>query len=252
MTSDSDAFRHVEGTAAPAAPPHRVRLPVNVHRWNHISFLHWGFDPEQVARLVPEPLAVETYRGLAWVGLTPFLIRVRPPGVPVVPPGWAFPETNLRTYVTGPRGRQGLWFLRMEVPALWFVLTLRALGLPYFRQRMSADVGDERVSYRSIPRGDGRGGHEIVVRLADRLDPPHGDPFERSLTARWGAYHRCGPLLLHTPVEHPPWTLRRASVETCDVGAMFRAVGLPPPAEPPIAHFSPGLPVKVGRPSPVT
>lgn len=247
MTSGSASANWVEGAAPPAVAPHRVRAPVNIHRWDRISFLHWRFDPDEVARLVPAPLAVETFRGAAWVSLTPFVMRVRPPGVPVVPPGWAFPETNLRTYVRGPDGEQGLWFLRMEVTARWFVLTLRALGLPYFRQRMSVDIGEDRVQYRSRPGARG-GGHHIAVRPGELRDPPHGDRLERFLTARWSAYHRRGPLLLRTPVEHPPWALRRAAVETCDVAAMFRDAGLEAPADAPLAHHSPGLAVKVGHP----
>ncbi len=127
--------------------------------------------------------------------------------------------------------------------------TLRAVGLPYFRQRMSVDVGDDRVVYQSRPgRWSSGGGHEIVVRPGDALKPPAGGPFERFLTARWGAYHRLGPLLLYTPVEHQPWPLRSAEVETCEVDALFRDAGLPAPVGPPIAYFSPGVTVKVGVP----
>lgn len=233
----------------PATPPHRVRLPVNIHEWNNITFLHWPFEPESVAALVPDQVAVSTYDGAAWVGVTPFFIRVRPPGLPFVPPRWAFPETNVRTYVETADGRSGLWFLRMEVTALWFVLTLRAVGLPYFQQRMSVNAGNDRIVYRSQPRsGSAGGGHDIIVNVGEALDPPAGGPHERFLTARWGAYHRRGPLLLYTPVEHPSWPLRAASVEACDVDGLFRSAGLPTPSGPPLAHFSPGVTVKVGRP----
>lgn len=239
-----------EGGPPPAEAPHRVRVPVNIHRWDGISFLHWGFDPADVAALVPDELTVLTADGRAWVGMTPFFIRVRPPGVPVVPPGWAFPETNLRTYVAGPDGREGLWFLRMEVTAAWFVATLRALGLPYFRQRMSVE-GDagEGIRYRSAPRdSSGEGGHDVTVLPGERLDPPEGGPRDRFLTARWGAYHRRASVLLHTPVEHPPWVLHRAEVGACQVDDLFRAAGLPAPVGLPVAHWSPGVTVKVGVP----
>ena len=115
---------------SPAGPPHRVRLPVNIHHWERISFLHWPISAAELAPLLPDGTEVLTHEGTAWVTVTPFFIRVRPPGSPVVPPGWAFPETNLRTYIAGPGGRQGLWFLHMEVTALWFVAALRTIGLP--------------------------------------------------------------------------------------------------------------------------
>lgn len=237
----------------PASPPHRVRVPVNVHHWENISFLHWPFDPGDVGPLVPDRTTVLTANGASWVGVTPFFIRVRPAGSPVVPPGWAFPETNLRTYVAGPDGREGLCFLRMEVTARWFVATMRAVGLPYVRQRMTVHVDDDHVVYASRPRrGSSAGGHDIVVRPGEPLDPPSGGPLERFLTARWAAYHRRGPVLLYTPVDHPPWRLRTAHVDRCRVDGLFAAAGLPAPAGAPVAHYSPGVTAKVGRPRPVT
>ena len=177
------------------------------------------------------------------------MATVRPAGVPLEPRVSTFPETNLRTYVAGPDGRQGLWFLRMEVTALWFVAALRAVGLPYFRQRMSVDINAERAVYRSRPhRLSSGGGHHLVVCPGAELRPVQGGPWDRFVTARWGAFHRRGPLLLYTPVEHDPWHLRAAEVSVCSVDALFRDAGLPAPAGPPVAHFSPGVRVKIGVP----
>jgi len=238
-----------DGGAPSPQPPHRVRLPVNIHHWDNISLLHWPFAADDITRMVPKQLKVLTYDGMAWLTITPFFIQVRLPGLPWVPPPCAFPETNLRTYVAAPDGRQGLWFLRMEVTALWFVAALRTVGLPYFRQRMSVDINDERAVYRSRPqRLSSGGGHHIVVCPGEELRPVQGGPWDRFVTARWGAFHRRGPLLLYTPVEHGPWHLRAAEVPVCSVDALFRDAGLPAPAGPPVAHFSAGVRVKVGVP----
>jgi uncharacterized protein len=235
-----------EGAIPPAEPPHRVRVPVNVHDWENLTFLHWPVDVDTLARHVPRDLTGLTHGGQAGVSATPFFIRVRPPGLPAVPGVSAFPETNLRTYVSGPDGRDGLWFIRMEAAAAWFVATLRAVGLPYVRQRMSVEVGDGRVAYRS--HSAGVVSHHVVVRAGAPRSPPTGGDGERFLTARWGAYHRRGPVLLHTPADHPPWPLHAAEVEHCDVGMLFAEAGLPPPDRPPLVQFSPGVTVKIGRP----
>ena len=234
----------------PVRAPHRVRVPVNVHHWGSISFLHWRLDPDDVSALLPAGLDVLTYDGAAWVSLTPFRMRARPPGLPVVPPGWAFAETNLRTYVTGPDGRQGLWFHRMEAGALWFTIALRSVGLPYVWQRMSVETDGERVRYSSRPHrvNDHGGGHDIEGRVGAALQPPEGGALERFLLPRWGAYHRRGPWLLHTPVEHAPWRLHELHLDTVEVDDAFRAAGLPQPEGPPVAHFSPGVTVKIGFP----
>ena len=139
--------------------------------------------------------------------------------------------------------------MRMEVTALWFVAALRGVGLPYFRQRMSVDINEERAVYRSRPhRLSAGGGHHIVVCPGDELRPAQGGPWDRFVTARWGAFHRRGPLLLYTPVEHGPWHPRAAEVPVCSVDALFWDAGLPAPAGPPVAHFSAGVRVKVGVP----
>lgn len=226
---------------------------MNVHHWDLIAFLHWPFRPADLAHLVPEETALLTHEGMAWVTVTPFFIRVRPLGAPVVPPRWAFPETNLRTYVAGPGDRQGLWFLRMEVTAPWFVAAMRTLGLPYVGRHMSVEVDDDQVAYRSRPTSAvADGGHHIVLRPGHALRPPEGGPWERFVTARWGAFHRVGRRLLYTPVEHDPWRLQAAEVQTCSVHTLFHDAGLPAPAYPPVAHFSPGVRVRVGVPRPIS
>lgn len=236
------------GDVPPAAAPHAVRLPVNLHRWEDITFLHWAFAPATVQRLVPPETSVLTFEGAAWVGVTPFRIRVRPPGVPLPGGLGTFPETNVRTYVGTPDGRRGLWFLRMEVPALWFVAALRAFGLPYHWQRMAIERDGQRMSYASTDRQPPHERtHRVVVRPGAPLEPATGGPRERFLTARWGAYHRRGALL-YTPAEHPPWRLRDAEVEICDVDRLLSRAGLPLPEGPPLAHFSPGVRARIGRP----
>lgn len=251
MTSGSDAFEGGGAGAPPASPPHRVRVPVNIHHWDDIAFLHWPFPPDVVARRLPAGLEPLTWDGAAWIGVTPFHIAVRPPGLPFSPPGWTFPETNVRTYVRGADGREGLWFLHMEVTALWFVLTMRTFGLPYVRRRMSVRIGRDRNVYESTPRSarsSTDGGHRIVVRPGRPLQPSWGGAFERFLTARWGAYHRRGPLLLRTPVDHPPWPLRSGAADVWEIDGLFRAAGLRPPTRPPVCHVSPGVAVRVGLP----
>lgn len=231
-------------------PPHRVRVPVNVHHWDDISFLHWPCEPERVQQLLPAGLRVLTHRSAAWIGVTPFFIRIRPGRLPFVPPGWAFPETNLRTYVVGPDGGEGIWFLRMEVTARWFVASMRAIGLPYVRTDMDVGRVDERRRYRSQRVRSG-GGHDIEVRPGEWLQPRSGGPTDVFLTARWSAYHRVGGLLLRTPVEHRAWELRRAVAERCEVDGLFASIGMPAPVSAPIVHCSPGMTVRVGVPSPV-
>ena len=83
--------------------------------WSCLAFLHWSYEPRVLARLLPGRLRPHTFDGRAWVGLTPFLLEgLRTPVAPVPPWFARFPETNVRTYVVGPDGRDGLWFFSLD------------------------------------------------------------------------------------------------------------------------------------------
>src|SRR2546423_2489451 len=92
-----------------------VRYPVMLQEWRHLTFLHWRYRPDVIQALLPAGLTVQTMDGSAWVGLIPFLMSgVRPPRVPALPWLSRFPETNVRTYVSGPDGGTGIWFLSLH------------------------------------------------------------------------------------------------------------------------------------------
>jgi Uncharacterized conserved protein (COG2071) len=68
--------------------------------------LHWRFDPADVDALLPTGLTLDTYDGAAWVPLTPFgADGSRPPLMPPLRGLSNFVESNVRSYVIGPDGR---------------------------------------------------------------------------------------------------------------------------------------------------
>jgi uncharacterized protein YqjF (DUF2071 family) len=74
------------GVVARAFPEEQVAWPVAYQRWQIFTFLHWSYDPVDVQRLLPSDLEVHTFDGLAWVGLTPFVLAdFHPPGLPPSP-----------------------------------------------------------------------------------------------------------------------------------------------------------------------
>lgn len=216
----------------------RVRLPALRAAWLTQTFVHWPYPVEAVQALLPEPLVVDEYEGAAWVGLTPFVMAdVRLPGVPTALPGLpAFPETNLRTYVRHPTGRDGLWFLSLEV-ACPLMLAARGVGVPYHPGSLDVTKRRETVAY-SGRRWAGRASYRLVVRPGG----PAERPTERDvwLTSRWRAYTRRLGLLWETPVEHEPWPLADAAIEVLEE-TLTAAAGLPAPSGEPVVHFSEGV-----------
>ncbi|GHB54602.1 hypothetical protein GCM10010377_52160 [Streptomyces viridiviolaceus] len=214
-----------------------MRLPALHAGWLRQTFVHWPFPSDEVQALLPEELVVDEYEGAAWVGLTPFVMSdVRLPGVPARLPGLpAFAETNLRTYVRHRDGRDGLWFLSIEV-ACPLMLAARAVGTPYNPGTLSVSVTGDAVSYTGS-RWVGDASYRLVVRPGAPIAPNEQDVW---LTSRWRAYTRRFGMLWETPVEHEPWPLAEAVVEVLDE-TLTTAASLPSPAAEPLVHFSEGV-----------
>src|SRR4029450_13058027 len=112
------------------------------------------YEPGVLERLLPARLRPHTFDGRAWVGLTPFLLEaLRTPLAPAPPWFASFPETNVRTYVVGPDGREGLWFFSLDAARLEPVLVARSTyAPPYMWSRMTGERGGSLLRYRSRRR----------------------------------------------------------------------------------------------------
>lgn len=246
------------GDMTTRSPDRRIAFPALSMHWLDMAFVHWAYPPGAVQRMLPRGLTVDRYADLAWVGLTPFTMAgVRVAGrLPF--PGQTFPETNLRTYVRGPHGRDGVWFFSLDTTHLLLTAAANALlGAPYRPARLKAggsdgrgggdghggsntadraDETDGRIVYRGR-RADGRAAYRIALRPGPVLAP---SDLETWLTARWRAYTRHLGLLWETPVEHEPWPLR-STTDVTVVQDVTAAAGLSGPANPPLVHFSDGV-----------
>ena len=232
-----------------------MRWPLSQQRWLYMTFLHWAYDPAVVQALLPTGLEVDTHDGSAWVGLTPFLMTdFRLPITPSLPRVSTFPETNLRTYVRGPDGHDGLWFLSLEARSVPTVLAARACyGVPYYWADMAVECG-QSVHYRSRrrPPGATTAGHRITIVPRQPFRSGELSEFDHFLTGRWRSYTKILGRLCSAPVEHEPWPLWSADVEELDE-TLTRASGLGPPLEEPIVHYSPGVDsVRLGAPRPLS
>jgi uncharacterized protein YqjF (DUF2071 family) len=242
-----------------------VSVPLLRASWRTVTFVHWFVEPDRIQALLPDRLTVDVYDGTAWVGLTPFVMAdMRPPGVPDLPSvpslprlkKWArvadvssTPETNLRTYVRGPDGRRGLWFLTIDAGSAAFAAAARAaVGAPYHHADMSVETHGDTVTYTGSRSGAPES-YRIEVRPGEKIAPTD---LETWLTSRWRAYTVHLGRLLVTPVEHEPWPLRAAALESGEQN-LTDSVGLHGLSDPPLVHFSDGVQnVRLGRPSPVS
>ena len=210
-------------------------------RWRDLLFAHWPLRAEALRPLIPGGLEIDTFDGVAWLGVVPFRMEdVGPRFLPAPPGPGAFPELNVRTYVTR-HGRGGVWFLSLDAASRLAVEGARmAFHLPYFQARMSTDTEAGWVEYRS-ERVDPRG---PPARFVGRYRPvgtvvvaPPGSLAE-FLTDRRGLYAAdAAGRLSWTAIRHAPWPLQPAEAEI-SVDTMAAAHGLDLPAVPPLLHFA--------------
>lgn len=238
-----------------ASAPERIDRAVMVQRWDRLSFLHRPCDPEVVQRVLPRGLEVDTFDGAAWIGLVPFRLTVRSPALPALPWVSRFAEVNVRTYVRGPDGRRGIWFLSLDADRLGAVVVARRwYRIPYVWGATRLTETARTVRYESRRRWPEPAGAELLLTVApsEPIAPSDVTELERFLTCRWRLYSPA-PLALPatrirfvaTQVEHPPWPLQRARVLELREG-LLAAAGLPGFGPDLVAHFSPRVRVRFG------
>lgn len=240
----------LSGGDYPALAPVSVPRPAMLHTWSELSFVHWPYDPAAIQTLLPPPLAVDTLDGVAWVGLVPFHCTIRPPAIPRVPWVSSFEEMNVRTYVRGPDGVPGVWFITLDAARLGAVLIARlTYGLNYFWSKMTFARVGKVVTYSSRRRWPRRtkAVGTLGLEVGSRIRRDEMTPLEDFLTGRWSFYGRLGRRLYRGQIEHEPWQLEHARLLHCDYG-LVQACGLPEPEGEPIVHHSQPVDVRMSAP----
>ncbi|MCX5253787.1 DUF2071 domain-containing protein [Streptomyces canus] len=188
-------------------------MPAVRARRRRQAFVHWPLPPEAVQALLPRELVVAEYDGVAWLGLTPFVVAdARPAGVPATGPRLpSFAETNPRTYARREDGRDGIGFLSIDV-ACPLMPAARAVGAPYTLGALRVATDGDTLSYAGS-RGAGRVSYRLNARPGDPLQPSERDVW---LTSRRRAYTRRLGRLRVTPVAHEPWPPACAAVDVLE------------------------------------
>lgn len=232
--------------------PHRSWL-ISM-RWHDLLFIHWPVAPGVLRPHIPAGLELDTYEGEAWIGVVPFgMRRVRPRFVPPIPWLSAFPELNVRTYVTAG-GRGGVWFFSLDAANPLAVRGARwTFHLPYFDASMSLRKDGERVDYKCMRTHRGAPPAEFKARYRPTGPRAHAAPgsLDEFLTHRLCLYsvHKNGTIY-RGDIAHPPWPLRPAEAEI-DRNTMTEPLGVRLPDAKPLLHFAERLDVVAWRIRPI-
>jgi uncharacterized protein YqjF (DUF2071 family) len=214
---------------------------VMTQAWHDLLFAHWRIEDVFLRELIPRTLQIDTFGGQAWIGVVPFRMSdVRLRFTPAIPGVSAFPELNVRTYVTA-EGKPGVWFFSLDAAKAIAVATARlTFHLPYFRARMSCNECGGWIQYDS--KRTHSGAPPAALRGRYR---PNGRTFEAArgtldhfLTERYCLYAATGKgRVLRGEIHHPPWQLQAAESEF-ENNTMIEAAGLPTPEGKPLLHFA--------------
>jgi uncharacterized protein YqjF (DUF2071 family) len=241
-------------------------------RWHELMFMHWPVPASALRPLIPPALQLDTFDGEAWLGVVPFrMTGIRPHWLPPMPGLSAFPELNVRTYVTAG-GKPGVWFFSLDATSR---VAVRAARNTFHLNYYDADITTEtmkdeggrmkeepktvrscssfvlppssfpRVDYRSTRVHRGAPPAEFAARYGPVGDVFHAKPgtLEYFLTERYCLYAadpagRC----YRGDIAHAPWPLQRAESQTRTL-AMTGQLGLPLPDVPPLLHYAERLDV---------
>jgi uncharacterized protein YqjF (DUF2071 family) len=207
--------------------------------WNDLLFAHWPVEADGLRTLVPKGFELDLFNGSAWLGIVPFhMTNVAPRFVPALPWVSAFPELNVRTYVTAG-GKPGVYFFSLDAGNALAVGAARALlNLPYYSAGMTVATAGGTIAYTS--RRQSRPAADFDARyrgLGDRSPSLRGT-LEHFLTERYCLYavdHRFHAYRLE--IHHPEWALESAEAEIT-VNTMADAAGVRLPSMAPLLHFS--------------
>jgi uncharacterized protein len=184
---------------------------------------------------IPASLTIDTFNGAAWIGVVPFsMTGVRLRGTPALPWVSAFPELNVRTYVTAEE-KPGVWFFSLDgaTARAWF-------HLPYFGARMSCEQNEKWTAYCSerTHRGAPEAGLVAKYRPLGGVFSPQNGTLEYFLTERYGLYaaDSRGPLF-RGEIHHPGWSLQAAEAHF-PRNTMAEAAGVRLPSKQPLLHFA--------------
>jgi uncharacterized protein YqjF (DUF2071 family) len=208
--------------------------------WHDLLFAHWPVDARDLQAHVPAGFPIDRFDGQAWIGVVPFHItNLAPRGVPSMPFISAFPELNVRTYVTLD-GKPGVYFFSLDAGSAPAVAGARALfHLPYFTASMDVEVERTTVRYRSRRNASLPTAHfDATYRPIGPVLAPVPGTLDYFLTERYCLYTvdrraRARRLQIH----HPPWPLQPAEADV-RVNTMADAAGIVLPSVAPRLHFA--------------
>ena len=209
--------------------------------WESLLFAHWPVPAEELRRIVPAPLSLDSFDGQAWLGITPFVVRgLRLRATLPLPYLSSFPEINVRTYVT-VADKPGIYFLSLDAARRLAVFgARRTYRLPYFHAAMTVGGSEAEVDYssRRISSDGPQADFRARYRAAGATYRATAGSLDHWLTERYCLYTIDERRRVwRGEIHHPPWALQRARAQI-ERNTMAEPFGVELIGEP-LLHYAP-------------
>ena len=208
--------------------------------WQRLLFAHWAVPVAMLRPLIPSAIEIDTWDGMAWVGVVPFrMTGVRLRWMPPVPGTDTFPELNVRTYVTKD-GKPGVWFFSLDAGNPLAVMAARWLHLNYYNARMTIIENGDTTQYTSYRTHPGANAAVFVgnYRPTGSVQEYSPDSLDRWLTERYCLYTADkNGTIYRGDIQHKQWDLQPAEADI-QQNTMAQAAGITLPDTKPLLHYA--------------
>lgn len=183
--------------------------------WIDSLFIHYPVKLEILRKYVPDVLPIDTYDGMGWVSIVPYLtssMKLR--GFPPAPGAKQFPGYNIRTYVM-VNGRPGIYFFSLTAANLIAATAAKIFfRLPYYFLKIHMDNQNDLVNFYSNPIKNS--GAQLICNYKP-ISKPY--PAAKGSLDEWLVERYCFFTIskkgvpLRCNILHHPWLLHDVEVE---------------------------------------
>lgn len=223
--------------------------PIVHQNWRKLLFLHWKFDPEYIQSTLPKELTVDTYEGVAYVGIIPFLITDLKISNKLSLPTFfsKLYEMNVRTYVYDKNGTPGVWFYSLDINSAMATMAGRSyFYLPYLTAEISVKHAKELVDFTVSREANEQA--RYVYAAQEEIEIPTPASLNFFLIERYILFAASDEKILSCQVNHKPYPLAEVDVRFFSEDPIrwnnLKTSGLPPDH----AIYSPGVDVDIFNP----
>ncbi|MFC7391692.1 YqjF family protein [Scopulibacillus cellulosilyticus] len=220
--------------------PLPIRPWMMTQTWNDVFFIHWPIDFDDIRDKVPKQLYIDTFDGRAWIGIIPFHItdfKVR--DVFSIPLTNAFPEINVRTYVTYDN-KPGVYFFSLDAGHWMASVAARTLTpLPYYFSKIDLTKQNGAITYKSSrqDKNSSNGEFEGTFSSISSTYKSEKGTLDEWLTERYCFYTMNRNKLYRCDIHHEKWELQKAEGEILtDTLVSSQRISLPD--KKPVLHYA--------------